>query len=132
MKLDTFPVKWPRKILISKVSACSQVDQPANPDLKKADCNRSYNVSSYPTDDISSERESENRKKKVSKKLLPSNSFPFSPLIHSLYTEVVNSKNMKISTNNKIKMKLASFKGSKTSASPTNTLYNCLRKGLTL
>jgi len=33
MKLATFPVKWPRKILISKVSACSQVDQPANPDL---------------------------------------------------------------------------------------------------
>lgn len=36
MELATFPVKWPRKILISKVSACSQVDQPANPDLLPA------------------------------------------------------------------------------------------------
>lgn len=91
MKLATFPVKWPRKIPISKVSACSQVDQPANPDLlpagKKADCNRSYNAS-YPIGNTSSERESENRKQKVSKRLLPSGWLPFFP-IYLAYTGTV-------------------------------------------
>lgn len=91
MKLATFPVKWPRKIPISKVPACSQVDQPANPDLisagKKADYNRSYNAS-YPTGNISSERESENRKQEKLKTLLPLGSLPFSP-IHEIYTRIV-------------------------------------------
>lgn len=84
MKLATFPVKWPRKIPTSKVSACSQVDQPANPDLlsagKKADYNRSYNAS-YPTGNISSERESENRKQEKLREVTPIGLTP----IFSLY-----------------------------------------------
>lgn len=90
MKLATFPVKWPRKILISKVSACSQVDQPANPDLlpagKKADCNRSYSAAAYPIGDKSSERKSESRKQKVSKKILPSASLSFHTPPYIWYT----------------------------------------------